>query len=134
MSEEKVKEKSKAKRIELDERRKRMKFTGQQRLTLLGMMPREGEYFNIRKQREIREDLAFSDKEQELFEKYTILIPGGTVVDWKKINLEFPPKAIDVGEWLSGHFRSELKKQFDEKKLREETVDLYDMFCGPPQE
>ena len=133
MSQEKVKKQNKAKVIELEERRKGLKFNIQQRFTLLAMMPAEGEYFNIRKMREVKEDLALNDKEQEVFESCTVLFPGGTVTNWKKANLEMPPKSVDVGEWLAGDFRMKLKKQFDEKKVRDDTVDLYDMFCGAPQ-
>jgi len=119
--------------IDLEKQRKRMKFTAQQRIVLLGMMPREGEYFNILKQREVRETLAFDDSEQKTIETETVFVPGGSLTNWKKVDKAVTLKAIDVGEWLAGHFRSELKKQYDEKKLREDTIDLYDLFCGVPQ-
>ena len=135
MSQERVKvEKEKAKVIELEERRKRMKFTAQQRIVLLGMFPREGEYFNIRKQREVREVLAFNDDEQKVIETETVFVPGGSITNWKKVDKTIALKVLDVGEWLASYFRSELKKQYDDKKIREDTVDLYDIFCGTPQE
>ena len=133
MSEKKVKEAKKAEIIELEERRKEMKFTGQQRLVLLTMMPREGEYFNIKKMRMVKEALGLNDIEQKIFESSSVMFPGGTITNWDSVNSKIPRKAIDVGEWIGNHLRHELKKQFDEKKLREDTIDLYDMFCGVPE-
>lgn len=133
MSEKKVKEQKKAEVIELEERRKGMKFTAQQRLVLLTMMPREGEYFNIRQLRIVKETLGLNDIEQKIFESSTVVFPGGTITNWIPVNSEISLKSIDVGEWIGNHLRHELKKQFDEKKLREDTIDLYDMFCGVPE-
>jgi len=123
---------SKSKVVSLEEKKKEMKFTAQQRLVLIGMLPKEGSYFNIKKVREVREDLGFNDFEQKTFEGSTLLIPGGTVTDWKSINAKVPLKVVDVGEWLSRHFKTNLKQQYDQEKLREETIDLYDFFCGNP--
>lgn len=133
MSEKTAKEERKAKVIDLEEQRRKMRFSAQQRLTLLAMTPKEGGYFNIQKMREVREALGFSDAEQKVFETATVLIPGGTVTSWKRVNAGILTKAVDVGEWLANHFRTELKRQYDQEKLREDTVDLYDMFCGTPQ-
>ena len=126
-------EKKKAEVIDLEEKRKETKFTVQQRLTLMNMIPSKGGYFNIKKMRIVREELGLSDLEQEMFEKMTMLIPGGTVTDCKRVNTEIPLKVVDTGEWLADKFRIELKKQFDAEEIRDETVDLYDIFCGVPK-
>ena len=131
MRQERVKAENKA---EFEERRKKMKFTVQQRFVLRRMMPAEDEYFNMLKAREITEACGLTDDEQKIFESSTILVPGATITDWKMVDAKIPAKPIDPGEWLSNHFRSILKKQFDEKKIREDTIDLYNLFCGPPQE
>lgn len=131
---EKTEEERKAKVIDLEEQRRKMRFTAQQRLTLLAMAPKDGGYFNIRKMRVVKEDLGLNDLEQKVFETATMLIPGGTITDWKQVNAKILLKAVDVGEWLANHFRTELKRQYDQEKLREDTVDLYDMFCGAPQD
>lgn len=133
MSEKKAKEQRKAEVIELEEHRKAMKFNGQQRLVLFAMMPKEGEYFNIRKMREVKENLGFNDNEQKIFESASTLVPGGTLTDWKEVNSQITSKAIDVGEWLGNHFKTELNKQYNQEKLREDTIDLYDIFCGAPE-
>lgn len=133
MSQKAAKATRKAEAIELEERRKRMQFTARQRLVLLATMPQEAGYFNIQKIREVRETLGFSDSEQKVFEGSTTVIPGATITNWKEVDKQIPPKRVDVGEWLTNYFRTELKKQYDEEKLREDTIDLYDTFCGPPQ-
>lgn len=132
MSEEQVKAKRKEEAIAMEERRKAAKYSIQQRLVLIARMPAEGEYFNIKSMRIVREELGLNDDEQKAFESSTVLIPGATVTDWKVVNTA-PLKAVDVGEWLASHFRTVFKKQFDEKKIRDETVELYDIFCGAPQ-
>ncbi len=134
MSKSENKEAKKAEVIELEEVRKRTKFNVQQRFTLLNMMPKEGGYFNIKKMREVKEALGLSDSEQSIFEQATVLIPGGTVTNWKKANDDIVLKRVDVGEWLANHFRTELKRQYDREKIREDTIDLYDMFCSIPKE
>lgn len=133
MSQEKVKAQNKAKIIELEERRKGMKFNIEQRFALLRMWPAEGEYFNMRNARIVKENLALDDKEQTIFASNTLLIPGGTTTDYRIVHEKTALKAIDVGEWLASHFRTILKKQFDERKIRDDCIELYDMFVGIPQ-
>jgi len=134
MSQKQAKEERKKEAEEMESRRKAALYTVQQRFTLLNMMPAEGEYFNMRNSRLVKEECAMTDKEQVVFVGCTILIPGGTRTNWVQVHREIPSKLIDVGEWLASHFRTILKKQFDENKIKDETVELYDIFCGPPQE
>ena len=96
------------------------------------MMPAEGEYFNMKNARIVKEALGLSDEEQKIFVASTILFPGSTRTEWERVHAVTTPKAIDVGEWLATHFRAELKKLFDAKKIPDDCLDLYDIFVGIP--
>ena len=142
MSEKNAKAKRKAKVIELEDRKKGMRFTAHQRITLIPMLPDKGSYFNIQKRREVGEALGLNDEEVKAAENTTSTniscpycnrvfpVSAGGGLNWKKVDQVVKAKHIEFGEWLTDKIKGQLKKLYDDEQLTDETIDLYDLFVG----
>lgn len=94
------------------------------RLILLNILPREGDFTTLKIVRNMREDLSFSEEEHKALqfqnEDGTIKWKTG-VVDDREIN--FGEKATDI-------IVSTLKKLNTDKKLTDQHYSLYELFIG----
>lgn len=93
-----------------------------ERLILLNILPKEGDFTTLKIVRKLREDLSFSEEEHKKFN----LKQDGPTVTW---NTEADkPKEIPIGEKATDVIVDALKKLDKEKKLTDQHFTLYEKF------
>ena len=92
------------------------------RLILLNIMPKEGDFTTLKIVRKLREDLSFSEEEHAALEFKN---EGGNV-QWKQSG--DISKEISIGEKATDLIVEVLKKLDKEKKLQEQHLSLYERF------
>ena len=93
-----------------------------ERLVLLSVLPKEGDFVTLKLVRKLRENLSFDESEI----KELNFAQDGDQVRWnEKASIV---KRINIGERMSILIYEALKKLDDEKKLREEHFSLYEKF------
>jgi len=92
------------------------------RLILLNILPKEGDFTTLKIVRKLREDLSFSEEEHAALEFKN---EGGNV-KWKQAG--DVPKDVPIGEKASDLIAEVLKKLDKEKKLQETHYSLYELF------
>jgi len=107
------------------------------RLILLNILPKEGDFTTLKIVRKLREDLSFSEEEHaalkfihsgqeyidESGKKQTV--PAGQVIWNRGADI---PKDIPIGEKASDIIADVLKKLDKEKKLQDQHYALYELF------
>ena len=99
-----------------------------ERLVLLSVLPKEGDFTTLKLVRKLCENLSFDEGEHEKLK----FIQDGDQVRWNESAL--PPKRVSIGEKMADLIREALKKLNDEKKLREEHFSLYEKFVESKQD
>ncbi len=92
------------------------------RLILLNILPKEGDFTTLKIIRKLREDLSFSEEEHAALEFKN---EGGNV-QWKQAG--DIPKEVTIGEKATDLIVEVLKKLDKEKKLQESHVSIYERF------
>ena len=92
------------------------------RLILLNLLPKEGDFTTLKIVRKLREDLSFSEAEHKALE---FKQENGNI-QWKQAG--DIPKDIPIGEKASDIIVDVLKKLDKEKKLQESHFNLYERF------
>lgn len=93
-----------------------------ERLILLSLLPKEGNFLTLKIVRQMRENLSFSEEEHRELE----LTQEADGVRW---NTEADlPKEIEIGEKATDIVVGVLKKLDDENKLTEQHFSLYEKF------
>jgi len=92
------------------------------RLILLNIMPKEGDFTTLKIVRKLREDLSFSEDEHKALE----FKQDNGNVQWKQDG--DIPKEVPIGEKASDVIAEVLKKLDKEKKLQEGHYNLYERF------
>ena len=92
------------------------------RLILLNIMPKEGDFTTLKIVRKLREDLSFSEDEHKALEFKN---ENGNV-QWKQAG--DIPKDVQIGEKATDLIVEVLKKLDKEKKLQESHYGLYESF------
>jgi len=95
------------------------------RLILLNILPKEGDFTTIKQVREMREDLSFTDEELELL-KFKQNEDG--TMQWK--NNVVGERDINFKPTANSMIVDTLKKLSDDKKLTEQHYELYNKFVG----
>jgi len=99
-----------------------------ERLVLLSVLPKEGDFVTLKLVRKLRENLSFDEAEI----KELNFAQDGDQVRWnEKASIT---KRINIGEKMSDLIQGALKKLDDEKKLREEHFSLYEKFVENKQD
>jgi len=93
-----------------------------ERLGLLDILPREGDYTTLKIIRELRESLSFSEEEIKTYKFRT----EGTRFLWDNDKGEV--KDVPLGEVVTDIIKKALKKLNDEKKLQDGHFSLYEKF------
>jgi len=93
-----------------------------ERLMLLGVLPKEGDFTTLKIVRELRESLSFNEEEYKRLEFETLEVgvrwnPKGDI-----------PREIKIGEKATDLIVEALKKLNKDKKLTEEHFSLYEKF------
>jgi hypothetical protein len=94
------------------------------RITLLGILPEQGDFLTLKLVRQLREDLSFSEHELEAM---SIQNSDGRIT-W---NPEADAgKPVSIGKAATELIACGLKKLDKEQKLTDHHVDLYSTFVG----
>lgn len=99
-----------------------MKLEVFERLLLLGLLPKEGEYTTLKLLRVLREDLSFSEEENQKLE----FKKEAEMIRWKPI--ADSAKEVAIGRSMFDLIRGILVKMDKDKKLMEEHMALYEKF------
>jgi hypothetical protein len=92
------------------------------RLILLNILPKEGDFTTLKIVRKLREDLSFSEEEHKALE----FNQDGGNIQWKQAG--DVPKNVSIGEKATDLIVEILKKLDKEKKLQESHFTLYERF------
>ena len=91
------------------------------RITLLNILPVEGDVVTMRLLKKLREELGFTEEE---IKKHKINSADSRVM-WEETGYKAD---VDIGEKATDIIKDAFKKLDQEKKLREEMIPLYDTF------
>jgi len=99
-----------------------------ERLVLLNILPKEGDFTTIKLVRKLRENLSFDEDEH----KKLNFVQDGDQVRWNQEALS--SRQIQIGEKMTDIIHNALKKLNDEKKLTNEHFSLYEKFVENREE
>ena len=99
-------------------------LTVPERLTLLNILPKEGDFTTIKLMRKLRESLSFDEDELEVIK----FVQDGDQVRWNAEGAAGIMKQCQIGEKMTDIIHDTLKKLNDEKKLTEQHFSLYERF------
>lgn len=108
-----------------------MKLSVKERLTLLALLPKEGDFRTLKYLRKYKEALALSDKEQKDLE---IKQAENGMVTWNGEKAAKMDKEIVAKKPIVQVIKDTLEKLDKEKKLTEDTMDLFAKFIGDDEE
>ena len=94
------------------------------RLILLNILPKEGDFTTLKIVRKLREDLSFSEEEHKALQ----FVQEEANVQWKR-EADIP-KPIAIGEKAKDVIVGVLKELDKDKKLTEQHYALYEKFIG----
>lgn len=104
-------------------------FSAIERIIMLPLIPRKGYYYNIKKVREVKEELGFNDEEVKILTDNTTALPNNkSQTDWNAVNSQIKVKAVDLGEWISNDIKIQLQKIHNDENITEDHLRLYEMF------
>lgn len=95
-----------------------------ERLVLASILPSEGDFITYKTVRKLKEDLSFSDEEQESL-KFKLL-DGRTV--WNNLNEK--PKAVEFSDFAVDLIRKILDKINKDNKINDDNFSLYEKFMS----
>ena len=99
-------------------------LTVPERLTLLNILPKEGDFTTIKLMRKLRESLSFDEEELAAIK----FVQNGDQVTWNAEAASVILKQIQIGEKMTDIIHDTLKKLNDEKKLTEQHFSVYEKF------
>ena len=111
----------------LEKVEEKMKFTLGERITLLGVLPKEANFVTLRIVRSLESKLSFSEEEMKDFE--VKISSNGSSYSWNKegvkheVEIEFGEKATDI-------VVEQLKELDKTKKLTGQHFTIYEKFIG----
>lgn len=99
-----------------------MELSVLERLLLLNILPKEGDFTTLKIVRTMRDDLSFSEEEHKILQ----FTQEGDQLRWK--SGADKPKQINFGEKATDLIVEALKKLNTDKKLTEQHMGLYEKF------
>jgi len=108
-----------------------MKLLVHERLNLMGILPKEGDFLTLKILRELQQALSFTEEEHSLFN----FQQEGESVKWDQPeDMEKAYPDIPVGKKAEGIIVEALEKLNNDKKLTEQFFSLYEKFCVEEEE
>lgn len=101
-----------------------MRLTVAERIVLLGILPREGNYLTLKIVRKLRESLSFTEEEHQ---KYRLRQEEGRILWDVAVEQE---AEVPIGEKASDIVVEALKRLDKEGKLTDQDFTLYEKFIG----
>ena len=104
-----------------------MELNVAERLTLLGLLPSEGNFITLKLVRKLREELSFSEDEiKTLNLVQNVDAEGNGMVNWNQN--ENAIKDCNIGDAMTDLIKGKLKGLDKEEKLVENQFTLYEKF------
>jgi len=114
-----------------------MKLTVQERINLMDILPKQGNFVELKIARNQREELDFSEEELQRGEITIVPLPDGRV-NWVSKAPNKVVKDCKITELAENIILTELKNLDKQKKLRAAHLTLYEKFVlakeEPPEE
>lgn len=109
-----------------------MELTVKDRIVLLGVLPKEGDFKTLKQLRVFKEKLAFSDEEQkDLSFKQQ---PDGNITWNEPVKGELQSWDIEISDTAMALIVEALKAADKQKRLNVDTFSLYEKFVEPIDE
>lgn len=106
-----------------------MKLEVHERLALLSILPKEGNYAALKTIRRAREMISFTQEETVFYEMKNIpTADGKPQVAWNNQKAQQQIKDVPVDEYSTNVIRNKLAEMDREHKLTEEFMSLYEKF------
>ena len=106
-----------------------MKLEVHEPITLLGLLPKEGDYSALKTIRRAREMIAFTPEEQEFYKlKNKIGADGKPTAEWSTERASQQIKDVPIDEFTTNIIRDKLAELNKKKKLTEQYISLYEKF------
>ena len=104
-----------------------------ERFTLLGFLPKEGNFATLKVLRKLKETLSLTEEEIKYYEVKHVSTNGGeTQITWNAQKAQ-EEKEFEFGEFAEDLIVSKLKKLDADKKLEEKHFSLYEKFITNPK-
>ena len=111
-----------------------MLFNALERITLLDVLPREGNFQTLKMLRVFREDLSFDEQENKDLKMQAQPDLNTGMISYKWDSAGDKPKEIRVGEKMRDVICDTLKDMDRRGKLTEQHMGLYERFIEHPEE
>ena len=95
------------------------------RVTLLGILPEQGDFLTLKIVRKLRESCSFTEDELVLLN----ITQADNRINWDA-KVDGDGHEVEIGEKATDVIVAALKKLNDEKKLTPQTMGLYEKFVG----
>ena len=106
-----------------------MKLEVHERIALLGLLPKEGDYAALKAVRRAREMFSFTPEEMSYYElRSSPGVDGKPQVVWNKDKSSSQVKDVPVDEYITDMIRASLAELNKKKRLTEEYLSLYEKF------
>lgn len=96
-----------------------------ERIALFGVLPPEGDIVTLRLIRELRNNLSFTEKELKDWGIKMEKADGGMTIMWDS-DYNNVTETFEIGETAKSLIVGQLEKLAEQKKLRMETLSLYE--------
>jgi len=102
-----------------------MHLSVKERLVLISVLPREGDFLTLKSLRKVREALSFTEEEQRDLD----FTSEGGVINWNEVNKDDPRRyPIEIPKSIHDLIVAELKQLNEQKKLTDDIFEVYEMF------
>ena len=104
-----------------------MELSTLERLMLQSVLPKEGNFTNLKLLRVAKEDLSFTEDELKILQIREVGEGADRKMMW---NNGVPDKNIEFGDTVAGIIKKQLKRLDETNKLTIEHISLYEKFLG----
>jgi len=106
-----------------------MKLEVHERISLVGLLPKEENYEGLKELRIARESFSFTPDEMESFEMVTNKNDQGVpVTQWNSAKASEQIKDIPVSEYITNKIRKKLAELERKGQLNEQLLSIYEKF------
>lgn len=106
-----------------------MELTVKERIVLLNIMPKEGDFKTLKQLREFREKLAFTDEENKML---NFASGKEGFINWTEpVDGEFYKIEAPISDSVMAVIVEQLQSADKQKKLNDDTFALYEKFVEP---
>ena len=105
-----------------------MKLNVHDRLMLQSLLPKEGNFINLKLVRKAKEALSFNEEELKALNIKEVVVDGKGRVTWDM--QADTPKEVPLGDIIKEIVRKELKHLDETNKLSEDHVGLFEKFVN----